>query len=432
MRLGAGPVLRERLACRICHSRDLRPVIDLGEQYLASVFVAGTVPPEVQSPYPLQLVRCGGECGLVQLRHTVRPDLLYRDYGYRSGTNELMRANLAGIARAAEEMVELRPGDVVVDVGCNDGTLLDSFRTEGLDRVGFDPACNVARLAAAKGVHVVEDFFSASAFARARPGRRAKVVTTIAMLYDLEDPMAFVRDVGMVLDPDGLWIIELSYLPTMLQRASFDTICHEHLEYYALRQLEWMLSRRGFLVHRVEFNEVNGGSFRLFVRRAAWGQPSPQDQERLCRIREEEGALGLDSEEPYRCFRERVWRIRDELRQLLHHLAQQGKRVYAYGASTKGNTILQFCGIDWRVVPKAADRNPDKWGRHTLGTRIPIVSEEEARRDNPDYFLVLPWHFLSSFVRREEAFLRRGGKFILPLPTVRMVGLEDLGEGEVA
>jgi len=399
-------------------------VIDLGAQHIASIFVSGDVPDYLDRPYPLEVVRCAAPdgCGLVQLRHSIAPRVLYSNYGYRSGTNELMRANLHDIARQVENLVQLQPGDTVLDIGCNDGTLLTSYETTGLDKVGIDPAPNVAEVARTKGLDVVNDFFSARAFRGARPDRQARVVTSIAMFYDLEAPMRFVADVASVLADDGVWVIELSYLPTMLERNSFDTVCHEHLEYYALRQIEWMLEKHGLRVHRLQMNDVNGGSFRLFIRKAAAGDPTRADAAVIAAVREQERELALDSERPYAVFREHVDGVRDELVTLLRNLKRDGKRVYVYGASTKGNTILQFCGIDHTLVEKAADRNPDKWGRRTLGTDIPIVSEEQARGEAPEYFLVLPWHFVDGFFAREADFLARGGKFILPLPHARVVG----------
>lgn len=417
-----------RQTCRVCGSPELCSVIDLGSQCIASIFVEGEALPFLLQPYPLEVVRCtaNGGCGLVQLRHTISPDVLYAYYGYRSGTNEIMRANLRDITAKIEQMIELKSGDIVLDIGCNDGTLLDSYQTAGIDRLGFDPAANVAESARQKGLDVVDDFFSFQSFATVRPGRKAKVVTSIAMFYDLENPPGFVSDVASLLADDGVWVIELSYLPFMLQKDLFDTICHEHLEYYALRQIKWMLRREQLQVHRIEFNDINGGSFRLFIRKQAFG-PVPADARALLdKVRKYEEILGLDTDRPYVRFREAALKVRDDLMKLLTELKAAGKSVYIYGASTKGNTILQFCGIDDTMVVKAADRNPEKWGRRTLGTDIPIASEEEVRAEKPDYFLVLPWHFFEAFKIREAAFLKRGGKFILPLPEVRVVGVDDL------
>jgi hypothetical protein len=352
--------------------------------------------------------------------------VLYDNYGYLSGINETMRANLWDIALKIEAMMDLRKGDIAVDIGCNDGTLLDGYRTAGLDKVGFDPAHNVVKAARDKGIDVVNDFFSLPSFAKARPGRKARVVTSIAMFYDLEAPPRFVGHVCSLLADDGVWVVELSYLPFMLEKHSFDTICHEHLEYYALQPIEWLLQRHEMQVHKIEFNDVNGGSFRLFIRKQAAGAAPEETSVLLDKVREEENALGLRTDRPFVQFRDAAMKVRRDLKKLLAELKAAGKTVYVYGASTKGNTLLEFCGVDKRMVVKAADRNPQKWGRRTLGTDIPIVSEQQARDEAPDYFLVLPWHFLGNFLRREEAFLERGGKFIVPLPEVRVVGKEGL------
>lgn len=411
--------------CRICGAAELIPVIDLGEQYIATHFVSGDVPPFLQARYPLELVRCAGPggCGLVQLRHSIDPSVLYFDYGYRSGINQSMRDNLSDITSKIERIIALRSGDTVLDIGCNDGTLLCSYQTSGLDQVGIDPSSNVLAAAREKGLDVVNDYFSAATYDRARPDKKARVITSIAMFYDLERPADFVRDVSSIMSEDGVWVIELSYLPFMLQKNSFDTICHEHLEYYSLGTLEWLLDKEELAVQNVEFNDINGGSVRLFIRRrSAFDKPS----ESVESARGREQKLGLRDEAIFTSFRENIARIRADLRRVLD-LAKQGEQsVYLYGASTKGNTILQFCGINGDMVPKAADRNPDKWGRHTLGTNVEIISEDQARAERPDYFLVMPWHFFNEFKERERDFLEGGGKFILPLPEVRVVGKEDL------
>lgn len=421
-------MIRKIDRCRICGETTLKPVIDLGSQYIASIFAGDDATEELLERYPLDVVRCAapGGCGLVQLRHSVSPRVLYSHYGYLSGINEAMRANLRDIVRKVEQAVDLKSGDIVVDVGCNDGTLLMFYETEGIDRLGFDPAENVVFSAREKGLDVICDFFSPEAFRRARPGRKAKVVTSIAMFYDLEAPCTFVRDVASILADDGVWVIELSYLPFMLARNSYDTICHEHLEYYSLHQITWMLQREGLAVHGIEFNDINGGSFRLLMRKHEAGPVPPEIKERIRDVEEREGALGLTSDTPYDAFREKVMSVSRDLQRLLQDISSNGRRVYIYGASTKGNTILQYCGIDRKLLPKAADRNPDKWGRRTLGTDIPIISEEQARGEAPDFFLVLPWHFIDVFTRREREFLERGGKFILPLPEVRVIGIGDL------
>ena len=420
-------MIMEIKQCRICGGGQLQGVIDLGPQYIASIFAGDEVKDHLKTRYPLEVVRCAAKsgCGLVQLRHSVSREVLYSHYGYLSGINESMRANLRDLAEKVERMAGLAPGDLVVDIGCNDGTLLSFYQAGGLDRLGFDPADNVTRFARKRGLDVVPTFFSSDAFRRARPGRKARAVTSIAMFYDLEDPGSFVGDMASILAHDGVWVIELAYLPFMLANTSYDTICHEHLEYYSLRQITWMLDRHGLKVHGMEFNDVNGGSFRLFIRREEAG-PVPGDIQRTIHaVEEREERLGLASDEPYLRFKTQAEKVSRELRALLNEITAIGKKVYVYGASTKGNTILQYCGIDKTTIPRAADRNPDKWRRRTLGSDILIIPEEQARRESPDYFLVLPWHFIDGFKRREQEFLTRGGKFILPLPEVRVIGLDD-------
>lgn len=425
---GTSPWVDVRRRCGICGSDALKPVFSLGEQFIAGAFFKdANVDTPFRQRYPLDLVRCdlaasATACGLVQLRHVVSRELLFTHYGYRSGINQTMRDNLREIARAAEKMVDLRPGDTVVDIGCNDGTLLLAYGTPGIDTLGIDPADDVTRYARDRGIEVAREFFSRETFERRRPGKRARIVTSIAMFYDLPDPVSFARDIAAILEPDGVWVIELSWLAAMIRMNAFDTICHEHLEYYALRQIEWILGRAGLRLHDVETNDVNGGSLRIFSRPASLGVVPAPARERIERVRLVERDLALDGDDVYHGFRSRSEAIRDELRRLLMRANAEGRSVYVYGASTKGNVILQYCGIDSSLVVAAADRNPDKWGAHMLGTDIPIVSEERARAARPDHFLVLPYHFIDEFVRREREFLARGGTFMLPIPEVRVVG----------
>ena len=359
-------------------------------------------------------------CGLIQTRHTVPGSILYHSYWYRSGINRTMTENLHGIAQAAQDLVGLSPGDVVIDIGCNDGTLLDGYSAENISFLGFDPS-DVSRYAVEKGYDVVRDFFAARPFRERYADRKARIVTSIAMFYDLERPREFVADVAAVLAQRGIWVMELHYLPLMLEKNSFDAIVHEHLEYYSLAVLERLFAEEGLEVVHAELNDINGGSIRLFIGHAGQLTQTPDQERALQALRIREFELALDAPQPYEEFRRCSEKVRDDLTALLHRLNAEGRSVHAYGASTKGNTILQYAGIDTSLVSHAADRNPDKWGSETIGTRIPIISEEESRALRPDYYLVLPWHFLDEFVEREQEFLQRGGQFIVPLPDVRTV-----------
>jgi NDP-4-keto-2,6-dideoxyhexose 3-C-methyltransferase len=417
--------LRTRTSCRICGSRELAPVLDLGEQCIAGAFAEPGGEQPVQRTIPVELVRCDmtsdqDACGLIQLRHTVPGAILYRSYWYRSGVNRTMTENLHGIARATQELVGLDAGDLVVDIGCNDGTLLDGYAAEHVRFLGFDPS-DMSRYAVEKGYEVVRDFFSLGALRTRFPDQRAKAITSIAMFYDLEDPSSFVREVADSLAEDGVWTMELHYLPAMLESNSFDVMVHEHLEYYSLAVLERLLGQHGLEVIEAELNDINGGSLRIFISHAGKRQPTDEAVERLQKLRIREFELALDSPTPYEEFARNVERVRDELRELCESIVGRGETIHIYGASTKGNTILQYAGLDRRLIGYAAERNPDKWGSETIRTGIPIVSEEESREMKPDYYLVLPWHFLDEFVEREQDYLRGGGRFIVPLPSVRVI-----------
>jgi hypothetical protein len=417
--------LRTRTTCRICGSRELAAVLDLGEQCIAGAFPEPGGEQPVQRAIPLQLVRCDmtrdqDACGLIQTRHTVPGAILYHSYWYRSGVNRTMTENLHSIARAAEQLVGLQPGDLVVDIGCNDGTLFDGYDSEQIKYLGFDPS-DVTRYAVEKGYEVVRDFFGERAFMRRYPDQRAKIITSIAMFYDLEDPASFVRDVAGCLAEEGVWVMELHYLPLMLETNAFDVVVHEHLEYYSLAVLERLFAEANLEVVSAELNDINGGSIRLFIAQAGTLPSTPDAMARLQDLRLHEFEMALDSSEPYEEFARNVERIRSDLRTVCDRVVAEGKTIHIYGASTKGNTILQYVGLDRRVIPYAADRNPDKWGSETIRTGIPIISEEESRAMKPDYYLVLPWHFLDEFVEREQEYLSGGGKFIVPLPEARIV-----------
>jgi NDP-4-keto-2,6-dideoxyhexose 3-C-methyltransferase len=398
----------------------------MGEQYV-STFLAPQLPDGPKAPLELALCQ---RCKLLQLRHTVPGEFMYQNYWYRSGTNQTMRDALADIANTSEQLMKLRKGEAVLDIGCNDGTLLASYKTQGIYRIGFDPAENLSVFSKEVADRVLVGFFASEAF-RGDPelkSRRPKIVTSIAMFYDLEDPNKFVSDIKKIMDPDGLWIVQMSYLPLMLKQHDFGNICHEHLEYYSLQSLEYLLGLHDFVVADVELNDVNGGSLRAYVRNRGaneivFGDAEHRQRaaERVETLREREIKMGLGETRPYREFGAWVERIKSDVSTFINEQVRLGKKVFVYGASTKGNAMLQYFGLDSALIAAAAERNPDKWGKVTVGTRIPIVSEKEARITNPDYFLVLPWHFLEEFREREKDYLLGGGRFIVPLPHFTLI-----------
>jgi len=268
---------------------------------------------------------------------------------------------------------------------------------------------------------VVRDFYAYEHLRERHVDRKARIITSIAMFYDLEYPCAFVEAVSRALADDGVWVMELHYLPAMLDMNQFDAIVHEHLEYYSLAVIERLLGDAGLRVVRAELNDINGGSIRLFIRRANRFAPAGEHAEKLQQLRVREFEMALDAPEPYERFASATEAVRDSLASMCRTLVEEGKTIHVYGASTKGNTILQYAGIDSTLVPYAADRNPDKHGSETIGTKIPIISEEQSREMRPDYYLALPWHFLDEFLDREREFLERGGQFIVPMPEVHLV-----------
>jgi len=406
----------------VCGSSSLTHVIDLGKQYLQGSFVKGENTPPMRQ-IPTSLVRCDPmkdehACGLLQMEYTVPPSILYSVYWYRSGTNETMRNHLQGIANQALQLFGKQKA-CVLDIGCNDGTLLN-FYPDSFERFGVDPSDIVRGITG--NLHVVQDIFPSEELAKKMQGKTADLITSIAMFYDLEDPVSFMRAVKKTLSQDGLWIFEMSYMPSMLELNSYDTICHEHLEYYSLAVIEYMLKLAGLKIVNVELNTINGGSIRCFATHTDCFQyMKPVFTENVNALRRQEFDLELDTDKPYVHFQERIEKHRKELNALLKKMKKEGKSIHIYGASTKGNTILQWCGIDHSIIDVAAERNPDKYGAKTLGTDIPIVSEEESRRMNPDFYLVLPWHFREEFVQREREQLAKGIGYIFPLPEIEIV-----------
>ena len=318
-----------------------------------------------------------------------------------------------------ERLIPLHAGDVVVDIGSNDATTLKAYKTTGIQRLGIDPTGAKFVNFYPPDIKLIAEFFSMPAF-RGANVPNAKIVTSISMFYDLESPVAFAKQVAEILASDGIWHFEQSYMPSMLRMNSYDTICHEHLEYYSLHAVKNILDAADLQLIDVVTNAVNGGSFAVTAAHRSNRSIKP-NQAVIDWLLQQEERMSLGTPKPYRDFEERVFRHRQDLIRLIKALNADGKKVAGYGASTKGNVMLQFCGFTTVDIPMIADVNPEKIGAFTPGTHIPIVSEQEARASNPDYFLVLPWHFKAGIVRREQEFLRRGGKLIFPFPEIEIV-----------
>lgn len=408
--------------CRICGNQELVTICDLGSMALTGVFPEKNNTSVPQGP--LELVKCHGDpsriCGLVQLRHSFDRRVLFcGNYGYRSGLNDSMRSHLKGVASKVRDFLALDAGDIVVDVGSNDGTLLGFFSGQGCRLIGIDPAAEKLRSCYPEEAEVISDFFSESRIRKMLGLHKAKVVTAIAVFYDLDDPTNFFEEVRDILDENGIFVLEQAYLPLMLENLAYDTICHEHTAYYRMKQIQTLADRTGLKIIHADRNQVNGGSFRVIL--AKNESRFTEDKKGVLEFLKDEAALSLDSLAPYEDFQKRILVHRETLTRTVADLRADGLQIFGYGASTKGNVLLQFCGLSAEDIPYVADINEDKWGRVCPGTRIPIISEDEALRKNPDVFLVLPWHFREGFLSKEVRVLERGGKFLFPLPKIDIV-----------
>jgi len=416
--------LVHRKTCRVCGSHALTRVITLGDQYLQGSFVKPGKEMPPSRKIATSLVRCDPmkdekACGLLQMEYTVPPEVLYSAYWYRSGTNNTMRNHLQEIAENAISILN-KDNAIILDIGCNDGTLL-SYYPPGYKKFGIDPS-DVAQEVSLDNCRVIQDLFPSDELLKILQGEKCYIITSIAMFYDLENPIEFVQGIKQVLAADGIWIFEMSYMPTMLKMNSYDTICHEHLEYYSLAIIEYILKQAGMKVFNATLNDINGGSIRCYATHANnFTYKKEEYLQNIKLLRQEEFDLELDTDKPYKNFQDRINVHKEELNSLLKKFKKEGRKVHVYGASTKGNTILQWCGIDNRVIEVAAERNPDKYGAYTIGTEIPIVSEAESRAMNPDYYLVLPWHFKPEIVEREQEMLKKGVGLIFPLPDIEIV-----------
>jgi NDP-4-keto-2,6-dideoxyhexose 3-C-methyltransferase len=405
--------------CRVCGNNNLELVVDLGNQYLTGIFPHHRAEKEITCG-PLRLVKCHGEdhvCGLLQLQHSYDLGEMYGDnYGYRSGLNPSMVRHLQSKVARIFSQVSLESGDLIVDIGSNDGTTLAAY-PETLNLVGIDPTGEKFRNHYKSHIQLIPNFFSADLLEQAYPGKKAKVITSFSMFYDLESPVDFAKQVAAVLDPkDGIWVFEQSYMPLMLERTAYDTICHEHLEFYALSQIIWIAEKAGLKVVDVELNDINGGSFSVTA--AHKGSRHTDVNGTVESMLEKENSQGLSTLAPYIEFSKRIDDSKKSLQAFVKNAKKEGKKIAGLGASTKGNVLLQYCEFTENDIDLIADINPDKFGALTPGTWIPIESEVKVLETKPDYLLVLPWHFRDFFINNPDL---KEMKLVFPLPVLEIV-----------
>ena len=367
--------------------------------------------------------------GCVRLETPAPLDTMYGKYWYRSGINNTMKRELESIVTSITKSVKLNENDLWLDIACNDGTLL-SYVPKNLIRIGVDPVDNSYKTESEQHANlIIQDYFTADIFKKCKFGNfKAKIITTIAMFYDLDNPKKFINDVFEVLDNDGLWVLQLSYTPLMINQLAFDNICHEHIYYYSLFNIKKLLEECGINIVNVELNDTNGGSFRIYCMKntADISKFSTQPNRDVCNFRinsllEYEKTLKLDSAETWVKFFQEINELKEKTVSFIKEEKLKGKTIWAYGASTKGNTLLQYFGLDNSLIDGIAEKSIYKFGLKTVGTNIPIYSEDEMRKNKPDYLLILPWHFINEFTEREAEYLKNGGKFIVPCPKFQLI-----------
>lgn len=409
--------MRKLKRCRISGDEDLLPVLNLGNQCLTGVFPKDSN--HTPTKGPLDLV-WSPRSQLLQLGHTYNMDEMYGvNYGYRSGLNGSMVQHLKAKVNYLERCVPLNTNDIVLDIGSNDATLLNEYSRTDICKVGIDPTGRKFGKYYKNETSLIPEFFTESVYRQRCGNKNAKIITSIAMFYDLEDPNEFISEIVNILKHDGLWHCEMSYMPSMLRTNAYDTVCHEHLEYYSLTVVKHLLEDHDLRITDVWMNSVNGGSFAF---NAVHKNSKIQANDTIIEwMVTQEEKMGIDTPGPFREFETRVFRHKVDLINLIKSLNEDGKRVLGYGASTKGNVLLQFCGFNSSDIQCIGEINSDKFGCVTPGSNIPIVNETEMHRQKPDYLLVLPWHFKNSIMNREINYLNRGGKLIFPLPEIEVI-----------
>ncbi len=393
--------------CRLCFNRDLLKLKSYGTFSVSNFVSKKNINRGIKAP--LVLVYCR-KCKLLQLQHSAPQALMYRKfYWYRSGVTHTMRTALKDIYLQVKKMSILKKGDTVLDIGANDGTLLKFFKKDNFITIGCEPAKNLRNILKKNCKYTLNNFWNSKDLNKILIGNKInkpKLITAIGMFYDLDDPSKFISDAAETLDDNGVFIAQLMCLDSMIKKKDLGNICHEHLEFYTYDSLKYLFEKNGLKIFKIEQNGVNGGSYRIFCKKNAKKSISHNERTTLKDIRK---------------FMLHVETNKKKCLKFLKKAKKEGKKVFIYGASTKGNTLLQFYGINQSLIQYAAERSPEKWGKYTIKSGIEIISEERARKLNPDYFFVLPYAFIKEFIKREKTWLKGGGKFVLPYPNFKVL-----------
>jgi len=401
------PRTRKIKKCRLCSNKKFIRIHDFGNHYVSNFVSKNNINKGIRAP--LNLIYCNN-CKLLQLEHSAPQEIMYKKfYWYRSGVTNTMKVALKDIFLKIKKMSLLEKGDTILDIGANDGTLLKYFKNSGFTTIGCEPAKNLTKELKLNSNYIINDFWKFKYLKDILDKyrlKKPKVITAIGMFYDLENPSKFISDAAKSLDDDGIFVAQLMCLNSMIKQNDLGNVCHEHLEFYSYRTLKFLFENNGFKIMKIEENEINGGSYRIFCKKNIKKSIVYKEKTSLNDIKK---------------FVKRVKENKKKCLNFLEKCQIKGENVFIYGASTKGNTLLQYYGINSKMISFAAERSPEKWGKFTIGTGIKIISEKKARNLNPNYFFVMPYGFIKEFIVREKKWLRNGGKFILPYPNFRIL-----------
>ena len=394
--------------CLLCKNKNLRKIFYLGN-FFVSNFVSKKNIKKGNIKCPLNLLYCK-KCTLIQLSHIAPQELMYRRfYWYKSGVTKTMRDGLKELYQSTIKHIKLNKKDIVLDIGANDGTLLKYYK-KNYTTIGCEPAKNLIKSLKKNCHYVIDNFWSYEnifKLIKKHKLNKPKIITAIGMFYDLENPNKFIKDAAKSLHKDGIFVAQLMCLKSMIEKNDIGNICHEHIEFYSLKSLKYLFENNGLEIFKLEENDINGGSYRIYCRKFSKGS---------IKLKNENISLMMKQ------FAKRAKQNKNKIVNFIKDHKRLGKKIYLYGASTKGNTVLQYYNLNSQDIPYAAERSPEKWNKYTVGTGIKIISEKKARELNPDYFFVTPWGFINEFIKRESNWLKKGGKFIVPFPKFRIIG----------
>ena len=401
------PKIKKIKKCRLCYNQKLTRVHNFGSHYVSNFVQKKNIKRGIKAP--LNLVYCK-KCKLLQLEHSAPQELMYKKfYWYRSGVTSTMRIALKDIFLKVKKMSIMQKGDTILDIGANDGTLLKHFKNDSYTTIGCEPAKNLTKELKKNSNFVINNFWNCkdlNIILKKNKLKKPKVITAIGMFYDLEDPSKFISDAAKSLNDNGVFIAQLMCLDSMIKKNDLGNICHEHLEFYSYPSLKYLFEKNGLKIMKIEENNINGGSYRIFCKKNIKKSINYREKTSLRDIKK---------------FIKRVKKNKKACLKFLKKSQKKIKKVFIYGASTKGNTLLQYYGINSKIIPYASERSPEKWGKYTVSTGLKIISEQNARKINPDYFFVMPYAFIKEFIKREKNWIKGGGKFILPYPNFKIL-----------